>query len=693
MTDLASLGIRVESQEVARADGHLDNLTASAVRAETATERLAAAARGQGAAQMVANTAIRQQAATLAAVRGGMGLTAAEGLNLSRQFTDIGVTAAMGMNPLLIAIQQGPQVLDTFQMAAARTGTTVTAAMNAAAAATWRAMAPFLPLIAAVGAATAAIGGTLAIATRELNKDFGDLTEGMGLTEKQLQNVQNRGVTMGDVVGGSLSYLRDIIWDKVGPSVTKLGEWFSETMDRVTSFVWQGIRNIAAGFGAARGGIIASWGMLPEALGDIAISAANHVIRAVVDMVNRGRTLLNAFILASNAVSPGADLPLIRAIEAPAFANRFAGAGRAAGGAFARGAAQGAQDGLAWLDRQRAALAGSITNAARNRIRGEAGDADAERRSGSPSRDGARETAHVVERLQQLERVNLQPLQGMFVDIYDTLEQTADELRLIDDLTRDMANGLSSAFGETGRALGDLLTTMTGYEERLASMALAEREHRLTAMQAERERSQAQIQSYGDMAAAARGFFREGSDGYRVMLAIEQVYRAQQLAGMLQSILFGRQEAASSVANSMAKGAASTAAGAAKMFEALGPWAFPAVAAMLGLLAGLGLKNGGGGAASLPSAANDNTSAEASTAAVRAFSARDAQSRDASAAAIAARVDVRVTADREGLNAYVESKAAEVATPIAANAALTGYAVQREERRQAVRRARQSFVR
>lgn len=692
MTDLASLGIRVESQEVAQADGHLDNLTAAATRAETATDRLAAAARGQGAAQMVANTAARQQAATLAAVRGGMGLTAAEGLNLSRQFTDIGVTAAMGMNPLLIAIQQGPQVLDTFQMAAARTGTTVTASMAAAGAAVWTAMAPLLPFIAAAGAAAAVIGGTLALSARSLNREFGDLTEGMGLTEKQLENVQNRGVTMGDVVGGSLNYLRDIIWDRVGPAVTQIGDWFGETMDKASSFVWRSLQAIASGFGAVRGGIIASWGMLPEALGDIAITAANNVIRAVIDMVNRGRALLNTFIMASNIVTPGADLPLIRAIEAPEIANRFAGAGRAAGGAFARGAAAGAQDGLAWLERQRAALVGSITDAARNRIRGQAGDADVERRSGAGSRDGARETAEVVERLQQLERVNLQPLQGMFVDIYDTLEQTADELRLIDDLTRDMASGLSSAFGETGRALGDLLTAMTGYEERIASIALAEREFRLSSAQADRERAQAQVQSYGDMAAAARGFFREGSDGYRIMLAIEQMYRAQQLAGMLQSIIFGRQEATASVANSMAKGAASSAAGAAKMFEFLGPLAFPAVAAMLALLGGLGLKGGGGGGAAIPSAANDN-SAEASTAAVRAFSARDAHSRDTAASAIAARVDVRVTADREGLNAYVEGKAAEVATPIAANAALTGYAVQREERRQAVRRARQSFVR
>lgn len=39
------------------------------------------------------------------------------GLNLSRQFADIGVTAAMGMSPLMILIQQGPQIADAFAMA------------------------------------------------------------------------------------------------------------------------------------------------------------------------------------------------------------------------------------------------------------------------------------------------------------------------------------------------------------------------------------------------------------------------------------------------------------------------------------------------------------------------------------------------------------------------------------------------
>lgn len=38
-------------------------------------------------------------------------------LNLSRQFADVGVQAAMGTNALMIAIMQGPQIADAFAQA------------------------------------------------------------------------------------------------------------------------------------------------------------------------------------------------------------------------------------------------------------------------------------------------------------------------------------------------------------------------------------------------------------------------------------------------------------------------------------------------------------------------------------------------------------------------------------------------
>ncbi|MGH1558027.1 hypothetical protein ACRAWD_10050 [Caulobacter segnis] len=66
-----------------------------------------------------------------------------------------------------------------------------------------------------------------------------------------------------------------------------------------------------------------------------------------------------------------------------------------------------------------------------------------------------------------------------------------------------------------------------------------------------------------------------------------------------------------SIANSFAKATASAAAGAGKIFETMGPFGFPVVAAMMALLAGLGLKGGGGGSGSVPGANDMKTRQDA----------------------------------------------------------------------------------
>lgn len=160
-TDIATLGIKVDASTVDQAAEKLDKLTASGSRAEGqiketggATDVMAnrmaklkasidpagfaidkvnaelaeakmlfesgaLSANDYAQAQNVLNAraeafAARQQVnnARLIQGAGAARLTAAETLNLSRQFADIGVTAAMGMNPLMILIQQGPQIAD-----------------------------------------------------------------------------------------------------------------------------------------------------------------------------------------------------------------------------------------------------------------------------------------------------------------------------------------------------------------------------------------------------------------------------------------------------------------------------------------------------------------------------------------------------------------------------------------------------
>lgn len=670
MTDLATLGIRVEGQEVVTADAQLDGLAASAARAETATDKLASAARGSGAAMMTMNTAVRQQSVVLGAARAGMGLTAAEGMNLSRQFADIGVTAAMGMNPLMIALQQGPQLLDIFQTAAIRTGQTTSQVARQMAVAWMEALWPILPIIAAIAAAAGLMASALALSARSINAEFGDLTRGMGLTEKQLENVKNRGVTMGDVLVGTFRYVRDTISDVLGPYIEKIGEWFSTAADVATRAWVAALKFLVGGFLGAYRAVTSTWSQLPAALGDIAVTTANAVIHAMETMVNKSIVGINTVVGAAKALGsiPGFSafsvanlIPTVGPVSFGEIDNPNAGAARRAGRDFAAEFASGMAEGGPAVDRELARLQESILGVGRDRIRGEGGEDTARQRAGGSARAGQAPR----EVLAPLGRINLDPLNTRVPEITTHLELMVAELRLVDDLAQDAARGMASAFGETGRALGDLMTTMTQYQSRLADIALAEQEHRLTAAQADRKRSMSQMQNYGDMAAAARGFFKEGSDGYQALMAVEQVYRAFQFASMIQSMALGGQETAASIANSLARGAASAAAGAARMFEFLGPFAFPAVAAMLALLVGLGISNSGGGGSKPSTAANDNDP-NTTTDAVRAMSAREANGRDAAASAVASRIEVAVTADRDGLNAYVVSTAQREAVGVAA---------------------------
>lgn len=668
MTDLATLGIRVEGQEVVTADQQLDGLAASAAKAETATERLAAAARGNGAAMMTMNTAMRQQERANYAVRGAMGLTAAEGLNLSRQFADIGVTAAMGMNPLMIALQQGPQLMDIFQTAATRSGATIVSVMRGVATATWAALAPLMAILAPIGIAVAALAAGWALASRSITTSIGDVAKEMNLTEEQLERLKEKNIattaTMGDAWNGLGTTIKEMFQSVFGEQLSWVSNQWNSFLDDLTANTGKEVDAIAGFFTGAYNVVRDTWKMLPRALGDAAVTSVNAMIGAINGLVERSVAGINRLRASYNSLPAwmrgGQAAPMMSAPQIGAVGNPYAGgmsaAADAARGSFSAG--YNSRQGMSgrFMDTWRQ----NTLESAQARITAGAGD------PASEAADKARKAAEEIQRLIKTGDASLTPLRGLFIDMITPLEQMATELRLIDGLANDMADGLTSAFGESGRALGDLMTTMTAYQSKLAEIDMAEREYRLTAMQADRERSQAQMQNYGDMAAAARGFFAEGSDGYKVLLAIEQAYRIQQMIGMVQAMAMGSTETASSVANSATKGAASMAAGAAKMFEALGPWAFPAVAAMVAVLASFGLRGGSGGGSRGASgaAANDNTPAD-TTAAVRAQSERQGQAQAAAAQSMANRVQVVVTADREGLNAYVVGTAERVAAPMA----------------------------
>lgn len=688
MTDLATLGIRVQSHEAEVAEDRLDGMAMAADRAENATDTLAIAARRADGAVGTMNVAVRQQTAMLAASRAGMGLTAAEGLNMGRQLTDVGVQMAMGMNPFMIAVQQGPQILDIFQMAAIRTGTTVTAAMRSMGAAIWTAMAPVLPIIAAIGAAAGAVWGGWSLTTRSLTKDIGDLTDGMGLSEDQMKRLAETGTsttaTAGDAFRGLGTTIKEVFQEAFGPQLDWVSSRFSEAMDWLTRVGGNAVKAFIGNWMGAFKTITATWRQIPNVIGDATFTAVSFVVEGIQKMINAGIDGINALLAAARALGPlsplGAAAQGVGNLDRVNLSvnNPFKGAMSAFGldarGAFAEGQALGEAMVNGFMDRWRANTRAS----GQARILADAGEAAAGRAPGARGGQQARGETIPLSR-----RTNISdgdPLRILSDDLITPLEMLADELRLIDGLARDASRGLASAFGESGRALGDLLTITTTYQSRLAEIALAEEQNRLTGAQADRERAQTQIGAYGDMAAAAKGFFKEGSDGWKAMHAIEMAYRIFQFSAAVQSMVLGNQETASVVANSMTKAAASTAAGAAKMFEFLGPFGFPAVAAMVALLAGLGLKGmGGKGGGYSPGATTTDpqASVQSSARAAQAGVARDQAARDSFVQRLAASVEVRVTADRQGLNAYVAETARREAAPMVAAGARQAVEVSR----------------
>lgn len=798
MTDLATLGLRIESQEAEIADRRLDSFEASAQRAETATDSLAAAARGLGNAllptltsidasvrellelqriqQGVVGASVQQVAATQAVAREtaeataavsfysasfrttqatmggaaeaarrwtaeigeadahvqayrrhidqlnaamaqqdshvvayrqhlaalppvigqadahmvayrnqigrvgtGLQLTAQDGLNFSRQMADVGVTAAMGMSPLLIAIQQGPQLFDQLQQTAIRSSMSIRATMLATGAVVWTALAPLLPLVAAIAAAGAVVFGGFALGAREAEKELDGVQKTLGLTDAEMKKLKDSGVdtgvTVGDVFRGMGTTIKEGFFDLFGEQVEVVGRVWNRFLDAA----WTGYVNTMKVIGGATGatffGIRDTWRMLPGVIGDAAVSAANATVQAVEWMANKVREFFNASLrmaqqlsIVNPALAWTRGIREVGAFDFGGLSNPWTGRMREFGRQLGESTAEGWIEGVGFVGRQADRMLENIGASRDARVLGALGD-----RSGVSGGNGpaARDAKQLREELEKIERINIRPIDIRLptVDEIGPLKEIADELRLIDQLARDAAHGMASAFGEAGRAMGDLLTVMTGYESRLAEIALAQKEGRLTEAQAIREQAAAQIQSYGDMAAAARGFFKEGSDGYKAMLAVEQVYRAYQFASAIQAMALGGQETAFTLGQNAIRAASHGVVAVARAIASLPfPMNLVAGSATIAALAAIGVKiAGGGGGGSRGS--GDDEGPDHSTNAVRSYTAQDAAAREQATQSVAQAVRVKIEFNDPMFKARVQKEAVGATAPMVAAAA------------------------
>ena len=383
MADIANIGFSADTSALKDAKASLDALVPAAVKADSSSAKLAATAgkvdaamRGASNASEQAASGIRDVGAATSAASGQMNqanahvlayqghlrqikidamaagkaikFTAQDSLNATRQLADIGVTAAMGISPFMIAIQQGPQLLDILQNKAATTGQSLGAVFRAAGAAVLAALAPLLPFIVGIGLAVGTVAAAFGLATREINKGVGYVASGLDLTEKQLKRLKKAGVdtsvTMGDTFKAFFQIIGERIAWLLGGPVKAFSDAWAKTMDAIVKYGTIAIKGIIGGFVGAFYAIKAAWSLLPAAIGDLTFQAANATVTAVEYMVNKAIGGLNKLIGFANVAAAKVGLPGLSTIGEVSFtkgANPFAGAAANAGSAIAEGFAKG----------------------------------------------------------------------------------------------------------------------------------------------------------------------------------------------------------------------------------------------------------------------------------------------------------------------------------------------------------------
>lgn len=203
-------------------------------------------------------------------------------------------------------------------------------------------------------------------------------------------------------------------------------------------------------------------------------------------------------------------------------------------------------------------------------------------------------------------------LNGEIDGIKKSAEATKKALEDWDKLTLDV--DFDSLFGSFGKALGGIVSGLDNVLERQkkyqeAIKAAGGDSTKLANIETKNKRLM--INDYANLLGSAKGFFKEGSSGYKALQAAETAYRAISIALALKEMAikvtgYGA-SAAAATAGAATEVAAATAVGTANAAAAVAnqgkgdPFtAWARIAAMAALMAGLGFAVLGGGGAKQP---------------------------------------------------------------------------------------------
>jgi len=238
----------------------------AALRKARAALDAARSVEAEAAATAAATGAIKTNTAAQAANNAVMRQATAQRANLVFQLNDIFVSLASGMNPAMVAIQQGSQISTIYGpgglgKALSETGKIAVGLVT-----------KFWPVALAVGAVTAAVAGL----THEINRT-GDGIE----------------VTMGDTALAVLQTFGDYIYDFIKPAIDGIAKWFNENWDTVTKVTADVVNWYARTWLGVVDRVVTAIGTIPDSITvafqtgmQAASDAVTWTIREIIASVN-----------------------------------------------------------------------------------------------------------------------------------------------------------------------------------------------------------------------------------------------------------------------------------------------------------------------------------------------------------------------------------------------------------------------
>lgn len=435
-------------------------------------KRLAEAARGQVALNgVMVHGAASSKVATQA------------GLNLSRQFADIGVTAAMGMNPLMILIQQGPQIADAFAQAKSQ-GMGFSAVL-----ATLQAqMAPFVALLAPIAIAAGATAAAFGLLHRELSKSYPkDITDGLGLTEEQLERVEDRTVTFGDTFAATMDVAaKYLMQGPLGAAIDDLNARWNAWLDDITANTVEEVATIIGAFIGAYRTIVANWKNFPAVFGDFFAMGVNAALDSIEVLVNGAIVGLNKIFDVMRLAPQWSWLPKIGDVDLEGYKAQVTGAAEFTGKALLANIGGAIDEVRAGMGRLGNEIGAGAVKRAQDRALEDAGKAA--KTSASKGRTGPadRSNEELLRLEQELARSRAEELQAQLALTEDVRARAELEKQLLDIQLDEKRAELAKQAAKIERDVAQKrITEATGDLMRLELAALELSAARVASLKAE----------------------------------------------------------------------------------------------------------------------------------------------------------------------------------------------------------------